>query len=95
MDSQTKVLNVKRACHTFPPHWKSMVLTRNGLHKIISATRQSKKRQQTEPYWVGLSVQYLRQDKRPNGMTRGVFADTLCYLIKSTGKRRLTIRACT
>ncbi len=53
MDSQKTVLNVKRACHTFPPHWKSMVLTRNGLHKIISAARQSKKRQQTEPYWVG------------------------------------------
>ncbi len=61
----------------------------------ISAPRQSKKRQQTEPYWVGLSVQYLRPDKRPNGMTRGVFPDTLCYLIKSPGKRRLTIRACT
>ncbi len=61
----------------------------------ISAARQSKNRQQTEPYWVGLSVQYLRQDKWPNGMTRGVFPDTLCYLIKSPGKRRLTIRACT
>ncbi len=61
----------------------------------ISAARQSKKHQQTEPCWVGLSVQYLWQDKRPNGMTRGVFPDTLCYLIKSPGKRWLTIRACT
>ncbi len=41
------------------PSLEKHVLTQNGLHKIISAARQSKIRQETEPYWVGLSVRYL------------------------------------
>ncbi len=32
-----------------------MVLTQNGLHKIMSAARQSKRCQKTEPYWVEVS----------------------------------------
>ncbi len=52
---------------SFSPHWKSMVLTQNSLHKIISAARQSKIHWKNEPYWVG----------RPNGMARGVVFPTL------------------
>ncbi len=75
---------VKRS---FPPHWKSMALTQNGLHKIISASRQSKIRQKTEPYWVGLSVRYLWLAKRPNRMVRGVLSPHFLLPDGVSGKR--------
>ncbi len=63
----------------------------------ISAARQSKKRQQTEPYWVGTvrTVSETGQTTQRNDQMCLSRHFVLTYLIKSPGKRRLTIRACT